>query len=196
MRARLIPLPRRGLDSADSGDEALVGACAQGDAAALATLFDRHQLAVFRFCSRLSGGDGEVDDLVQRTFLEAWRCASHFRRQSTVRTWLFGIAANLARHKARAEMRRGAFLASAREHPVPEVLRPDQHAERREQWARLARAIERLPHLLRVAFAMCDLEGVSGVEAARALGVPEGTIWRRLHDARKQLREALAGDAP
>jgi RNA polymerase sigma factor (sigma-70 family) len=190
MRARLIPLPRPADD-----DEALVGAIAQGDAAALAALFDRHQQAVFRFCSRLAGGDAEVDDLVQRTFLEAWRGAPGFRRQSAVRTWLFGIAANLARHHARSEMRRGAFLASVREQPSDEGARPDHHAERREQWARLSRAAEELPHALRVAFALCDVEGISGVEAARALGVPEGTLWRRLHEARKKLREALAGEA-
>lgn len=191
MRARLIPLPRPAAD-----DEALVGAIAQGDAAALASLFDRHQQAVFRFCSRLTGGDAEVDDLVQRTFLEAWRGAPSFRRQSAVRTWLFGIAANLARHHARSEMRRGAFLASVREQPPAEGARPDHHAERREQWARLSRATEELPHALRVAFALCDMEGISGVEAARALGVPEGTLWRRLHEARKKLREALTGEAP
>ena len=57
--------------------------------------------------------------------------------------------------------------------------------------ARLEDQLGRLPEDLRVAFVMCDVEGVAGVEAARVLGLREGTLWRRLHFARKALRAAL-----
>ena len=73
--------------------------------------------------------------------------------------------------------------------------RPDEQAERRELLARVAEALAALPHDLQVAFVLCDLEQVPGVEVARALGVPEGTIWRRLHVARKAVRASVEGNA-
>ena len=62
-----------------------------------------------------------------------------------------------------------------------------------EMMERLSAALDALPHDLRVAFVLCDVEEVPGVEAARALGVRQGTMWRRLHDARKRLRDMLGG---
>jgi RNA polymerase sigma-70 factor (ECF subfamily) len=61
--------------------------------------------------------------------------------------------------------------------------------------ARLKAAMEGLPHDLREVFVMCDLEEIRGVDAARVLDIREGTLWRRLHEARKALREALEGGA-
>ena len=61
---------------------------------------------------------------------------------------------------------------------------------------RLLVALDDLPHDLREAFVMCDLEEVAGVDVARALGVREGTLWRRLHEARRALRCALTEKAP
>jgi DNA-directed RNA polymerase specialized sigma24 family protein len=62
---------------------------------------------------------------------------------------------------------------------------------RHEALRRIERVLEALPHDLRVAFVLCDLEGISGVDAARTLGVRPGTVWRRLHEARKELRARL-----
>src|SRR5688572_23678162 len=89
-------------------DEALVAACAIGDAAALAGLFDRHVEALFRFASRLiaPAPPSDVEDLVQNTFLHVWSASPRFRGGSQVRSWIFGIAANVARHFVRGEARR------------------------------------------------------------------------------------------
>jgi DNA-directed RNA polymerase specialized sigma24 family protein len=67
-------------------------------------------------------------------------------------------------------------------------------AERRELVQRLSRLVASLPHDLRVVYVMCDLEELPGVEVARALAVPEGTLWRRLHEARRCLRAWLDGE--
>jgi RNA polymerase sigma-70 factor (ECF subfamily) len=56
-------------------------------------------------------------------------------------------------------------------------------------------AIAALPHDLRAALVLVDLEGERGSDAASALGIPEGTLWRRVYHARKALRAALGGDA-
>ena len=63
----------------------------------------------------------------------------------------------------------------------------------RERAERLGEAILALPRKLREAFVLVYLEGVAGVDAARALGVREGALWKRLHEARARLREALQG---
>ena len=59
--------------------------------------------------------------------------------------------------------------------------------------AKLPGVIAALPHELRAAFVLIDMEGEKGVDAAAALGIPEGTLWRRVFNARTALRKALAG---
>ena len=133
----------------------------------------------------------EIDDLVQLTFLEAWRSAKRYGGRGAVRSYLFGIAANTVRHYIRGASRRRAALADA---PPPlQSSKPDDAAIRVQQMARLALALDELPHDLRAAYVLCDLEDVSGVEAARVLGVRAGTLWRRLHEARRALRDAIEG---
>lgn len=175
-------------------DESLVAACATGDTAALAALFDRHHAVVFRFVSRIASAcASDVEDLVQSTFLESWRSSGRFRQSGSARSWILGIAANLVKHYVRGEVRRRTAMADLAGQPEPRAGRPDELAARSEMMERLASALDGLPHDLRVAFVLCDIEEVPGVEAARALGVRQGTMWRRLHDARKRLREAMSG---
>ena len=195
---QVVPLRRmheRRVALSDISDEALLAACGVGEDAALGALFDRHHVAIFRLISRLLRCEpAQIDDLVQSTFIEAWRSAPKYRGGGAVKSWLFGIAANLVRHYVRGERRRRDAFAA-----MPEPLAshgPDISAMRAQQMDRLAAALERLPHDLRAAYVMCDLEDVSGVDAAAALGVRPGTLWRRLHDARRALREAIDGGKP
>jgi RNA polymerase sigma-70 factor (ECF subfamily) len=58
---------------------------------------------------------------------------------------------------------------------------------------RLQPAFDALPPSLRAAFTLCDLEGMRGIDAARLLQVPEGTLWRRVHEARLRLRAVVMG---
>jgi len=194
-RGLLVPLRRPDPSPDAMSDEALIAACAVGEPGALGLLFDRHHRAVFRFVARLAA-DADADDLVQTTFVEVWRGAARYRGGSAVRTWLLGIAANLVRRHVRGEVRRRAAMTSLAAAPPVLERAPDDAAIRRQLTRRLGEALAALPHDLRVAFVMCDLEEVPGVEAARALGLREGTLWRRLHDARKALRAALDGGAP
>lgn len=172
----------------DVTDEGLVAACATGDRAARALLFERHVDAVYRFIARMRGSDSDiVDDLLQATFMAAFqgRCTT-----AHVRGWLYGIAANLVRNHARREIRRKQALAVVAEQS-PRVHRMGDPVT----LARLPAAIAALPHDLRAALILVDLEGEKGSVAATALGIPEGTLWRRVSQARKALREALGGDA-
>jgi RNA polymerase sigma-70 factor (ECF subfamily) len=189
--ARLALLRREGVDVGELSDDALIAACATGDRGARAALFERHVDGVHRFVARMVASDRDaVDDLVQTTFLEAFKSAARFRGGAQVRTWLFGIAANLVRDYARREIRRKAAMSSVAELPVPRFVSADA-AEHRVMVERLAAAVATLPHDLRVVFVLVDVEDLKGTEAAAALGVPEGTVWRRLHDARNRLRAML-----
>jgi RNA polymerase sigma-70 factor (ECF subfamily) len=175
-------------------DEALLVACGIGDPAALGALFDRHHEAVYRLVSRLLHTEpAEIDDIVQSTFLAAWRAARRYTGRGSVKSFLFGIAANAVRHHVRGARRRRAVLHDWQ--PPARITAPDDAALRAQQVNRLAAALEQLPHELRVAYVMCDLEDVPGVEAARALDVRPGTLWRRLHEARRALRVAIDGGA-
>lgn len=193
--AKVIPLRREGVHLDELSDEGLIAACATADRAARAALFARHVDGVHRFVARMTAADADaVDDLVQSTFLEAFRCAARFRGGAQVRTWLFGIAANLVRTYARGEIRRKAAMAAAA--VVPPHGPGAEVAERRVLVERLAQAMTGLSHDHREAFVLVDVEEWKGAEAAAALGIPEGTLWRRLHDARGKLRAALCdGDA-
>lgn len=173
----------------DLTDEGLVAACATDDRAARALLFERHVYAVHRFVSRMSASDADaIDDLVQATFVHAFQGADRFRGDH-VRGWLFGIAANLVRGFARREIRRKRAMRAVAElpHTHSGPSNPDL--------ARLPAAIAALPHDQRVALILIDLEGEKGKDAAAALGIPEGTLWRRVSSARQALRAALGGAA-
>jgi RNA polymerase sigma-70 factor (ECF subfamily) len=190
---QLVPLRRRDEQRAavsDISDEALLAACGIGDTAALGALFDRHHEAVYRLLSRLLRREpAEIDDLVQLTFLEAWRAAKKYSGRGAVRSYLFGIAANTVRHHVRGAVRRRAAHADV---PVPAPTgTPDAIAMRTQHLHRLAAALDELPHDLRAAYVLCELEDVPGVEAARVLGIRAGTLWRRLHEARRALRDAI-----
>jgi RNA polymerase sigma-70 factor (ECF subfamily) len=191
----LVPLRRldeRRAAMSEISDEALLAACAVGDSAALGALFDRHHEAVYRLVSRLLRSEPEaIDDLVQTTFLEAWRSAGRYAGRGLPKSFLFGIAANAVRHHVRSARRRRDAFADWQ----PPVARnaPDDVASRAQQVGRLAAALDRLPHDLRAAYVLCDLEDIPGVEAARMLDVRAGTLWRRLHEARRALRAAIEG---
>jgi RNA polymerase sigma-70 factor (ECF subfamily) len=192
---QVVPLRRldeRRAALGEISDEALLAACGVGDSAALGALFDRHHDAVYRLVSRLLRTDAaETDDLVQTTFLEAWKSARSFGGRGSVKSFLYGIAANTVRHHFRSTRRRRDAHAEWPQ-PLPTGA-PDEAAVRSQQVQLLAAALDRLPHDLRTVYVLCDLEELPGVEAARVLGLRDGTLWRRLHEARRALREAIEG---
>lgn len=190
----LVPLRRIEGGAAELSSEALVSATAAGDAVALGTLFDRHHQDVYRFLARIASRHADdLDDLVQATFLEVHRSAAQFTRRSSAKVWIFGIAVNVARHHARSEQRRRAAIERLAQAPSAAPVRPDAATERAEMWRRLSEALLALPEPLRVAYVLCVIEEVPAKEAAGALGSSEGTIWRRVHEARQALGAALEG---
>jgi RNA polymerase sigma factor (sigma-70 family) len=186
---KLLPFRRRA-ERQRSSDEELVAACASGDNAALEELFQRHGDQVHRILARLGYVRREdLDDLVQTTFLEVQRSARRFRAHAAVGTWILGIAMNVVRHYVRSETRRrSAMLAVAQLSSGTFDRRPDEHAANRQALGRVQDGFEALPPELRIVFTLCELENMRSTEVARVLDIPEGTVWRRLHQARARLR--------
>ncbi len=169
-------------------DEILVTACGAGDREALGELFGRYEHDVYKFLASVSDcSPHDLDDLVQTTFVEVFRSVHRFVGRSSVKTWIFGIAANVARMHLRGEIRKRRALRAVSDIPPAYAPTPGEQAEGRESIERLRAALCELPYPLRSVFVMCALEGIPGVEAARALDLPEGTLWRRLHEARRHL---------
>ncbi len=194
--AKVIPIrrtpPAAPAEDPQLSDAALVASLAIGDTAALGVLFDRHHRGVFAFLSRLAGTDArDLDDLVQATFLEALRSAKRYRGDAPVHRWLFGIEANVVRHHVRSEIRRKSFTTRLAVQPHRLPTEPGVVAEREQLVQRVRKAVDDLPHKQKVVYVMCELEGVSGVDAAKVLDMREGTVWRLLHQARIALRAAL-----
>src|SRR3569832_2327274 len=172
-RGELIELhPSRAARNEDITDPGLVAACAAGDRAARALLFERHVDASHRFVARMRGSDADaVDDLVQVTFLRAFGAAARFHG-TTARAWLHGIAANVVKEHARKEIRRKRALSLVAEF-APSVASP-----RDPTLARLPGAIAALPHAQRAAFVLGGRGGGGGAGAAAARGGPRGARGR------------------
>jgi RNA polymerase sigma factor (sigma-70 family) len=159
---------------------------------AFTVLVERHGPMVLGVCRRILVDPHDAQDAFQATFLLLVRKAGSIRIDGSVGRWLFGVALRVAsRARADARRRRG------REHrgldrlevQVEDVATSAIH--RAEIQAILAEELGRLPARLQPAVMLCDLEGLSHVEAAQRLGWPEGTVKSRLSRARALLRMRL-----
>lgn len=174
-------------------DGILLSRVAAGDLGALGTLYDRHQGALQRFAERATGRDATAEDIVHETFLTAMKSAASFDGRSSCRSWLIGIAARLIMHHGRSIVRLRQMLSRLAWQPVAQARTPDDELARHQSMDRLERALQSLPVAKRVAIVMVEIEEMSCEEAARQLGIPVGTVWTRLHHARRELRNALEG---
>jgi RNA polymerase sigma factor (sigma-70 family) len=175
--------------SALTDEELLCRFVRRHDQEAFAVLVARHGPMVLSVCRRVLGHAHDAEDAFQATFLVLARKAASLREGGKLVNWLHGVAYRMARYARRTIVRRRAHEAKV---PTPPPPVPAWQAAWNEVQAVLHEEIERLPQLLRGPFLLCYLEGRSGAEAARQLGLKEGTIWSRLAKARQLLRERLA----
>ena len=179
---------------ASTTDADLIRSVADGRLEALGQLFDRYHLPMRRFLARMMVAPADLDDLVQVTFLQVPRAATHFDPTRSAKAWLLGLAAIVVkRHRRSLSRIARRITALAKEPPrlgppTPAELVADGEAGRRAQTALAALAPKK-----REVFVMVVLEQLSGEEVAQNLGIPVGTVWTRLHHARRELRERLQG---
>jgi RNA polymerase sigma-70 factor, ECF subfamily len=171
----------------DAGGEPTdtISAAADGDVAAFERLYRQYSPRIFGLCLRLTGQREAAEDCTQESFIAAWRALSKFEKRSRFSTWLHQIAVNcvLSRRKG---------LRARFEVPEPALGLPDQ-ADPAGGLPPLdvERAIARLPEGARHVLVLVGIYGYSHAEAARALGIAEGTCKAQLHRARALLSTAL-----
>jgi RNA polymerase sigma-70 factor (ECF subfamily) len=183
-----VESPRTENPRTTAPDRTLLDAVASGDRVALRALYERHAPWLVIRLARRCTDPGIVEEVAQDTFLAVWNGARRFRGEGDVAAWIWGIGVRrlidrLRGHPlpipiARAEP---GLVVSAEE----EVLLGVEHGD-------LATALNELSPELRAVMQATVLDGLTTREAARLLGIPQGTVKTRLMRARQELREALA----
>jgi len=170
----------------EAEDRELVARSRSGDPAAFGVLVRRYQRRLFALGLRYFRETADADDLVQETFLRAWRALDRYDESRPFAPWLFRIASNWALTQLETRKRRGV-------EPLDENLHwggpsPAESAEARERRRALERAVGELPAEQRVVLHLRVAEGLSYREIADALDLPIGTVMSRLARARETLR--------
>jgi RNA polymerase sigma factor (sigma-70 family) len=170
----------------------------EGYDAALDILMERHSEGLFRFIYRYVLNERDARDLVQETFVRAYFKQNQFLPRARVSTWLYRIALNLCRDHARSRAFKEARLtdtwATSFEQQALTRTTPADHASTEEDLALLQKAIQSLPHDLRVALILAVLEDKPQEECAQLLGITRKAVETRVYRARKLLAERLPND--
>lgn len=160
-----------------------------GDEKATRELLERFRRPLYGTLLRLTRNPADAEELFQETFLRALGAGSRFDASRRFKPWIFAIAVNLARDRARR----------ARHRATPELRPAEELPEKTEQrtesrWilhADLERALDALPEHHREIIALRYFEGMEEPEIAEAAGIPRGTVKSRLHHAMRKMRDLL-----
>jgi RNA polymerase sigma-70 factor (ECF subfamily) len=188
-----------------------MGTSARGQAATgdgnVAAQFDRlyrdHVDRIYRFAQRLCGQTDDAKDLVQDTFLNAYRGLKQFRGEAQPSTWLYTIASRACirmRRKRKGEPERELSLeqfiptseGEFRLQIPTEGLTPEEVLENKQLRLALDRAIQKLPKKYRLVLVLRDMEGLTAKEVGSIMGLNERAVKSRLHRARLFVRKELS----
>ncbi len=169
----------------------------QGDSYAFRALVERHSRSVFRLAFRMTGNEQDAEDVVQESFLRAYRQLGRFESRANFGTWLYRIVANcsvdlMRARQARRDLSRKESLDDAAETVQVDGPGPERLAESREIERRVADALARLSPLERAAFTLRHYEGRSIEEISATLGLGTSAAKHSVFRAVKKLRTALA----
>jgi RNA polymerase sigma-70 factor (ECF subfamily) len=192
--------PKASTGQADVIDRADMERLAAGHDAALSDLMDRHATPLFHFLCRMLGNEDDANDLAQETFVRVFRARVSFRTNEKFSTWLYTIAANLARNQFRWRSRHPNVSLEAETPETGQTLdsmipaggpAPHEQALATERAAAVRAAVGKLPEDLREAIVLCEWEERSVAEAAVILETTPKAVESRLYRARQILRERL-----
>lgn len=162
-----------------------VAACRRGDQIAQRRLYESAHQNIYRLMVRMVGLQ-DAADMTQQVFLQAFRKLDQFSGRSQFGTWIYRVAVNEAlQHLRRSRRSRVGVL----EHE-PMDSSPDSNKNFADKEL-LEKALARLDPVLRSAFMLREIEGLSYCEIAEALQIPEGTVGSRLNRARQELKQHL-----
>jgi RNA polymerase sigma-70 factor (ECF subfamily) len=185
---------------ANARDRADMERLSAGHDAALNDLMERHATPVFHFLCRMVGNEADANDLAQETFVRVFRARASFRPSEKFSTWLFTIAANLARNHFRWRSRHPNVSLDTETGEAEQTLgstlpandpAPNEQALTAERAEAVRTAVSKLPEDLREAIVLCEWEDHSIAEAAAILESTPKAVESRLYRARQILRERL-----
>jgi RNA polymerase sigma-70 factor (ECF subfamily) len=194
------PSPDASARQADARDRADMERLAAGHDVALNELMGRHATPVFHFLCRMVGNEDDANDLAQETFVRVFKSAKSFHAKQRFSTWLFTIAANLARNHFRWRSRHPNLSLDAENAETEQTLgsrlpanspAPNEEALAAERAQAVQAAVAKLPEDLRAAIVLCELEECSVAAAAAILEATPKALESRLYRARGILRERL-----
>ncbi|HWQ83343.1 MAG TPA: sigma-70 family RNA polymerase sigma factor [Anaerolineales bacterium] len=171
-----------------------------GDKAEFARLVDAYYPVIYRLALKILGNTQDAEDILQETFIKAFRNIADFNGRSRLSTWLYRIATNEALMLIRRRKPDTISIEVPREgdeedkEPLEIVdwcCMPERELLSSESRQRLDQAIESLPPSLRVVFVLRDIEGLSTLETGEVLHLSETAVKTRLSRARLRLRKEL-----
>ncbi len=178
-------------------DEALVDRARARDADAFRALVERHSRSIFGLAYRMTGNESDSEDVVQETFLRAYRQLDRFDQRASFGSWIYRIAVNCSLDLMRARQRRSELgRPEGEEEDLVSSLpsadpAPDRLAFSGELRQRLTAAMRRLSPTERAAFVLRHYEGMRIEEVGRALGCQPGAAKHSVFRAVQKLRQAL-----
>lgn len=179
-------------------DAAAVALARDGDSEAFRALVERHSRAVFRLAHRMTGNASDAEDVVQETFLKAYRQLSRFESRANFGTWVHRIAVNCSIDLIRARPHReaGHDAADLEQFGAVETAEPGRPSPERlmlstEVQGRISDAMTSLSKMERAAFVLRHFEGQSIDEISRALGLKTNATKHSIFRAVKKMRQAL-----
>lgn len=182
-----------------NADQYLVERVQRGDKKAFDILVRKYQHKLAKLISRYVYDPSEVMDVVQETFLKAYRAIPNFRGDSAFYTWLYRIGVNTAKNYLIAQGRKPPSVDIDAEEAeqyegesdLKEYATPEGMLLREELEKTVFDTIENLPEDLRTAIVLRELEGLSYEEIAEAMKCPVGTVRSRIFRAREAINEKL-----
>ena len=163
-----------------------------GDEGAARVLVERFERPLFGTLLRLTRDRGAAEDLFQETFLRVLRAGDRYDRSRRFQPWLFAIALNLVRDRARQVAHAASpLLTDDGVLPEPSGVGVPDTSNASARRLDIARALERLPDAQREAVMLRYVEGLEEGEIAAAAGIARGTVKSRLHHAIRKLRDML-----
>jgi RNA polymerase sigma-70 factor, ECF subfamily len=190
------------METTEALDQSDMERLAAGHDAALNDLMERHATPVFHFLCRMVGNEDDANDLAQETFVRVFKSCRSFRAGQKFSTWLYTIAANLARNHFRWRSRHPNLSLETEIGDSEQTLgstlpadnpAPNEQALASERTAAVRAAVGKLPEDLREAIVLCEWEELSVAEAAVILKTTPKAVESRLYRARGILRERLKG---
>ncbi len=184
-----------------AGGDTLLNKLQAGEPLAFAQFVEENQSRVYNLALRMLNDPQEAEDVLQETFLNAYKALPEFQGRSSLSTWLYRIASNASLMRLRKKRPDTVYmdepLTLDSGDNVPRQLVDWSNLPEDELLSGEARhimdvAVSELPEPLRIVFVLRDLEGLSTAETGEILGLSEGAVKTRLHRARLKLREALS----